>query len=37
MYEEFAKNIPGFLPAGDMSFPPVPKPQPVSKNKTDYL
>lgn len=29
VYEEFAKNIPGFLPAGDMSFPTVPKPQPT--------
>jgi hypothetical protein len=31
VYEEFARNIPGFLPAGDPTFPPgsVPKPQPV--------
>ena len=31
VYEEFARNIPGFLPAGDPTFPPgsVPKPQPT--------
>lgn len=31
VYEEFARNIPGFLPAGDPTFPSggVPKPQPT--------
>ncbi|CAG2231245.1 CNOT1 [Mytilus edulis] len=40
VYEEFARNIPGFLPAGDPSFPPgaVPaKPQPTYSDESFQL